>query len=212
MAESMSGPVSQCPWCSAPLPDPAVERCPSCGAHLAGTGPEGEIKGVTTLDTEAILRARSEVSRPRSRILSFITGEVVPETGEGPASPESLAPPPDDVRREMLRLQLEAERADLAAETVALKSDELAKRGIHLSEIGGDESVLALPASAPAEGEAGRGQVPAGAADVVPAPSADALPAATPLPASTALPATPAATEPAAPASSADAEGPPGPA
>jgi len=144
MAEPMSGPESHCPWCSAPLPDASVERCPSCGAALAATGPEGEIKGVTTLDTEAILRARSDVARPRSRILSFITGEVTTDTG-GSASPESLAPPPDEVRREMLRLQLEAERADLAAETVALKSDELAKIGIPLSQLGIDESALAEP-------------------------------------------------------------------
>jgi hypothetical protein len=208
MAESMSGPVSQCPWCSAPLPDPAPERCPSCDAHVTATGAEGEIKGVTTLDTEAILRARSEVARPRSRILSFITGEVVAETGDGPASPESLAPPPDDVRREMLRLQLEAERADLAAETVALKSDELAKRGIHLSEIGGDEAVLAQTAP-PAEGGS---DVPmAAAADGAAAATPDALPAATPLPAATALPGTPAA-EPPAPAPDADAQEPSAPA
>ena len=30
MAEAMSDPAALCPWCSAPLPDPAVERCPSC--------------------------------------------------------------------------------------------------------------------------------------------------------------------------------------
>ena len=154
MAEAMSGPAALCPWCSAPLPDAAVERCPNCGAALAATG-EGEIKGVTTLDTEAILRARADVARPRSRILSFITGEVPTETG-APASPESLAPPPDEVRREMLRLQIEAERADLAAETVALKSDELAKIGIPLSQLGVDEASLAQPAGGaapPAVGE-----------------------------------------------------------
>src|SRR3954454_9617573 len=145
MAEPMSGPETHCPWCSAPLADPTVERCPSCGSALPVTGPEGEIKGVTTIDTEAILRARSDVARPRSRILSFITGEVTTETG-GSASPESLAPPPDEVRREMLRLQLEAERADLAAETVALKSDELAKIGIPLAQLGVDGATLARPA------------------------------------------------------------------
>lgn len=200
MAEAMNGPVSHCPWCSAALPDAAAAVCPSCGAALAATTAEGEIKGVTTLDTEAILRARSEVSRPRSRILSFITGEVVPETGDGPASPESLAPPPDEVRREMLRLQLEAERADLAAETVALKSDELAKRGIHLSEIGGDEAVLAQPAVAPAEGEAEAGPAAEGAAGApaATAPSTEALTAAMALPAATALPG-PTAAPPAVP-------------
>jgi hypothetical protein len=176
MAEAMSGPAALCPWCSAPLPDAAVERCPTCGAALAATGAEGEIKGVTTLDTEAILRARSDVARPRSRILSFITGEIVPETG-GPASPESLAPPPDDVRREMLRLQLEAERADLAAETVAMKSDELAKIGIPLSQLGVDESALSEPAavasSPDAEAETATPvDAAAGSRDAVPEPAA----------------------------------------
>jgi hypothetical protein len=96
----------------------------------------GDIKGVTTLDTEAILRARSELSRPRSnRLLSFITGEVPAET-EVPADPASLARPDEAVRREMLRLQIEAETADLQAESIALKADELARRGIHLSALG----------------------------------------------------------------------------
>jgi hypothetical protein len=139
MADSMTGSAARCPWCSSVLPDAAPERCPSCGAVLAVVpDAPAEIKGVTTLDTEAIIRARSEVARPQrtNRLLSFITGEVSVDTGP-PPSPESLAPPADEVRREMLRLQLEAERANLAAETIALKSDELARRGIHVSELGG---------------------------------------------------------------------------
>ncbi len=139
MADPMTGPVTRCPWCSAELPIPGAERCPTCGAALVSTTgmPDAEIRGVTTVDPEAILAARSEGARPMSRFLSFITGDAPPETG-GPASPESLAPPPDDVRREMLRLEYEARRADLEAETVALKSDELARRGIHVSQLGGD--------------------------------------------------------------------------
>ena len=111
-------------------------------------GPDvgGDIKGVTTLDTEAILRARSEVSRPRSnRLLSFITGEV-PQEPPPPSNPDSIAPPDDAVRLEMLRLQLAAESADIEAEAVALKADELARRGIHVSELG------EVVAEAPAEG------------------------------------------------------------
>jgi hypothetical protein len=213
MAEAMSGPVTNCPWCSAPLPEGQTEHCPSCGAALAASGAEGDIKGVTTLDPEAILRARADVARPRSRILSFITGEVVPETG-GPASAESLAPPPDEVRREMLRMQLEAERAEIAAETVALKSDELEKIGIPLSQLGADESVLGPTTSLePSEAEAAEASAmeaahaeTGGAAE----PSADAsvataLPAATALPSSTALPPPP-------PGEAADAEEPPAPA
>ena len=135
MADPMNGPITRCPWCSAALPAPDVERCPACGATLASaTGTEPQLPGVTTLDPEAILRARSEVSRPRSRILSFISGEVAVETGS-PTDAGSIAPPSDEVRREMLRLQIEAERADLEAETVALKSDVLAQQGIPLSQL-----------------------------------------------------------------------------
>jgi hypothetical protein len=103
---------------------------------VAAPDAPGEIKGVTTLDTEAILRARSELSRPRSnRFLSFITGEMPVET-DVPADPASFARPDGAVRREMLRLQIEAETADLQAESIALKADELARRGIHLSALG----------------------------------------------------------------------------
>lgn len=137
MVQSMSDLDTRCPWCSAPLADAAAERCPSCGAMLVSVGgTEPQLPGVTQLDAEAIIRARSEVARPRSRLFSFLTGSEVPETG-GPASAESLAPPPDDVRREMLRLQLEAERADADAERVALKSDVLAEQGIHVNDLGG---------------------------------------------------------------------------
>jgi hypothetical protein len=114
----------------------------------------GEIKGVTTLDTEAILRARSEVSRPRgNRFLSFITGEVV-EVAAPPENPDSIAPPDVEVRREMLRLRMAAETADLEAEAVALKADELARRGIHISELapaGSDEPATSPDATASAE-------------------------------------------------------------
>jgi hypothetical protein len=134
MADALSGSITRCPWCSAELPVPDVEHCPSCGAALiTATGTEPDIRGVTTLDPEAILRARSEVSRPRSRILSFITGEAPVEVDEEDAS--SFAPPSDEVRREMLRLQIEAERADLEAESIALKSDVIAEQGINLADL-----------------------------------------------------------------------------
>ena len=135
MADPMTGPAPHCQWCSAELPAPDVPVCPSCGATLTSTGgTDADIKGVTTLDTEAILRARSEVARPRSRLLSFITGEAPPETA-GPPSAESLARPDDAVRREMLRLQLEAERADLEAEAVAMKTEVVVEQGINLAEM-----------------------------------------------------------------------------
>ena len=138
----MSDPMTHCPWCSVLLPEPGVEHCPACGAALTAVPDSpAEIKGVTTLDTEAILRARSEVSKPRyNQLMSLITGEVPVDTTT-PAAAEVFAPPPDDVRREMLRLEAEARQADHVAETVALKSDELARLGIHISELGVDEPV-----------------------------------------------------------------------
>lgn len=155
MADPMTGPITRCPWCSAELSIPGAERCLACGAALVSQtgGPDPEIRGVTTLDTEAILRARSEVARPRSRLFSFITGESAPETG-GPASPGSLARPPDEVRREMLRLRLEAERADLVAEAVALRSDVFARQGIHVSQLGGEPEATEATEATAGEDEA----------------------------------------------------------
>ena len=169
MADPMTGPTTRCPWCSAELPAPDVEHCPSCGAALTpAAGTEPQLPGVTTLDPEAILRARSEVARPRSRILSFITGEVTVESANA-TDPASFAPPSDDVRREMLRLQLEAERADLEAETVALKADVLAQRGIHVSDLGGSPAEADPASAAPAPADAAGPADPESAAPAAPA-------------------------------------------
>jgi hypothetical protein len=183
MADPMTGPITRCPWCSAELPAPDANRCPSCQAQLtSATGTEPQLPGVTTLDAEAILKARAELARPRSRLLSFITGEAPTETA-GPASPDSLAPPSGDVRREMLRLQIEAEVADLEAETVALKADVLAEQGISLAEL------------AAADAEAGAG-APVAASARVASPAPPTAPATAPAPSS----ATVATPSPAAPA------------
>jgi hypothetical protein len=138
MADPTTGTAPRCQWCSAPLPAADLDICPSCGATLSSAPDTGEIRGVTTLDTEAILRSRSEASRPRSRLLSFITGEEPVELG-GPEEAESLAPPDDAVRREMLRLQFEAERADLEAESIANKTDVVLDEGIDLATLGNAE-------------------------------------------------------------------------
>jgi ribosomal protein S27E len=135
MSEPMSTSEIRCPWCSAVLPDAAAEKCPQCGAQLTrASGSDANVPGVTALDPEAILRARSEVGRSRGGLLGFLTGRDLPES-DGPDTAASLAPPDDEVRREMLRLQLEAEQADAVAESVALRSDVLAERGIHLDQL-----------------------------------------------------------------------------
>ncbi len=152
MPDALSGSLSRCPWCSAELPADLpggdAATCPSCGATLASaTGPEPDIRGVTTLDHEAILRARSEASRPRSRLLSFITGDASTPVTSDPAAAASLAPPGAAVRREMLRLEIEAQRAELEAESVALKTDVVVEQGIDLASLG-DEAEDAPTADA----------------------------------------------------------------
>ena len=184
MADPTTGTTPRCQWCSAPLPAADLDTCPSCGATLSSAPDTGEIRGVTTLDTEAILRSRSEASRPRSRLLSFITGEEPVELG-GPEEAESLAPPDDAVRREMLRLQFEAERADLEAESIANKTDVVLDEGIDLAALGtaADEDLAdvqaaqagaPIPARAPTTSTAPAGPPPApspGPADEAPAPA-----------------------------------------
>ena len=143
----MTDATPRCPWCSAELPPGAHESCPSCGATLLGPAGEPDIKGVTSLDPMAIIQARADVARPRNRIMSFITGDT-PTEQDPTANAESLAPPDLAVRREMRRLEIEAERADLEAETVALKTDVVVEMGIPLSALGGADADLAQAAMA----------------------------------------------------------------
>ena len=87
MADPMSGPITRCPWCSAELSIPGAESCLQCGATLVSApGTQQEIRGVTALDPEAILRGRSETSRPRSGLFSFITGKSASDA-EVPENP-----------------------------------------------------------------------------------------------------------------------------
>jgi len=81
------------------------------------------VPGVTAIDAEAIIRAgRDAKPRQRSRLMSWISGEY-PED-EAPAPPGSLDPPSADVRREMLRLELEAQVANLQAEAGAMAAEQ----------------------------------------------------------------------------------------
>jgi hypothetical protein len=111
--------VSVCPWCSANYTgDP--DTCPSCGAALAvDPATDPALPGLTAIDAAAIVRAKTPVARPRNRLLSWISGEYPDET-PSPTEAGALAPPDLDVRREMLRLELEAEVANLQAEAGAL--------------------------------------------------------------------------------------------
>ena len=118
-AAQPAGPT--CPWCSAELPSAATSTCPSCGATLIGET-DAPLPGLTTIDPEAVARGiKPATPERRSKLVSWITGDD--EGGEeAPATHESLAPPPPEVQREMLRMELEAEVANLQAEADALAS------------------------------------------------------------------------------------------
>jgi len=122
--ESLAGgsDASICPWCSATYTG-EPEHCPSCGAVLAvDPAADPSLPGLTALDPAALVRSKTPPARGRNRILSWISGEYPDEAGD-PADAGALAPPDIAVRREILRLQLEAEVANLQAEADALIAD-----------------------------------------------------------------------------------------
>jgi RNA polymerase subunit RPABC4/transcription elongation factor Spt4 len=105
----MSPAASQttpCPWCSAAVPTDAT-TCPSCGAQLREAA-QGDILGVTQIDPAAL--TRSKRIKP-SRLTAWVTGERATEEDSG----GKIEPPSEEVRREMLRLELAAIDAELEA-------------------------------------------------------------------------------------------------
>ncbi len=107
-----------CPWCSAELPSADATECPSCKATLVSTA-EAAVPGVTAIDVEAMLRGRREPTKQRGGILGWISGEAGDEMPSA-ADLKSFEAPSPDVRREMLRLEIEAERQKLEQEAAAL--------------------------------------------------------------------------------------------
>ena len=111
-----------CPWCSAPLPTGDAPACPACGAHLVEEA-EVVLPGVTAVDP-ALLAAASAPRRLKRTFGALLVrsddDEIPPPTeAEMPA----LARPDLEVRREMLRLELDARLAALQAEAHALESE-----------------------------------------------------------------------------------------
>src|SRR4051794_18804975 len=139
-----SAPEPRCMWCSAVLPSSHETTCPSCGATLVGEG-DTAVPGLTAIDADAILRnARTATrSRPRGgRLLSWISGEYSEDDAARAATPGSLSPPPADVRREMLRLELEAQVANAQAEAEALAADAAVEDGTPLARPDVDAATL----------------------------------------------------------------------
>jgi hypothetical protein len=132
IASAAPAPQPRCMWCSAELPSDHETECPSCGATLVGDT-DSQVPGVTSIDAAAIIRSvRTEKPRQRSRLLSWFSGDY--EADEKPAPPGSLAPPPLAVRREILRLELEAQVANLQAEAGAMAAEDAVESGTPIEE------------------------------------------------------------------------------
>jgi RNA polymerase subunit RPABC4/transcription elongation factor Spt4 len=101
-----SAETTTCPWCSAAVPVEAA-TCPSCGASLREAA-AGDILGVTQVDPAAISRSKGIRS---ARLAGWLGGDQpIGDTLGG-----KVEPPSEEVRREMLRLELAAIDAELEA-------------------------------------------------------------------------------------------------
>jgi hypothetical protein len=139
-----------CSWCSAEIAEGATE-CPSCGANLVPDG-DPNVPGVTAVDAASIIRSKS-TSQPRSRLLSWISGEYQTDV-PSKAEQQAIAPPDLEVRREILRLELEAEVANLQAEADALRAEAAAEgRVVDFAEPAGTAAAEGAEAEAPEEAE-----------------------------------------------------------
>jgi hypothetical protein len=137
-------PAPHCPWCSAPLASTDLTTCPSCGAQLNSPA-DADVPGVTTIDVAALAWKAGAPPR-RSRLLSWISGDDdTPPPDTSGASSAAVEPPSLAVRREMLRLELEAEGISLP----------------HDAEPSGAEEAEAVAEAQPAE--PGAGDPPSGA-------------------------------------------------
>ena len=115
-----AGVAPVCPWCSAPMSASDADTCPSCGAALKGEIAD-QLPGLTAIDAEAIIRSKNP-PKPRSRLLSWLSGDS-DEDVYRPGDAKAVAFPDVDVRREMLKLEIQADLANLQAEADAILSD-----------------------------------------------------------------------------------------
>src|SRR3954469_20082179 len=108
-----------CPWCSAAVtPETAV--CPSCLAILR-SDEEHDLPGVTSVDAASLLTRRAP---QRSKLLAWLGGDEV-EPPATIAEVDAIARPDEDVKREILRLELEERIPNLQAEADSILSDAL---------------------------------------------------------------------------------------
>ncbi len=100
-----------CGWCGTVLADEAATTCPTCGAALQPQQELPEIPGVNV----APLDVRRAVRTVNPEILALVTPPLADDIAR-PGTRPSLDPPSTSIRRVMLELEIEAQRA---AATVA---------------------------------------------------------------------------------------------
>ena len=127
--QTTSTPASEPSAHGAPRASPAgTEVCPSCGATLV-TAADGGVPGLTAIDAEAVLRTAH--SRSRAAACSG-SCPARPATRSMPRPSPSSAPWPRPMPtsgREMLRLEIEAERQRLEDEGASLASEAAEEEG-----------------------------------------------------------------------------------
>jgi hypothetical protein len=134
-----------CSWCSTENVDGSV-TCRNCGANLVPDN-DAEVPGVTAVDAASIIRSRT-TGQPDNPVLAWLNSE----------HSKAIAPPDDEVRREILRLELEAEVANLQAEAdamaadAALEAEDVAAEDVAAEEVAeGDEPAGAEAVAAAAD-------------------------------------------------------------
>jgi hypothetical protein len=113
--------VPICPWCSAALPAADATDCPSCQARLIEPL-DVVIPGVTAVDP-ALLAAAAAPRKVKRSFGSLLVGDdnEIPPPSE--AEMPALARPDADVRREILRLEMDAKLIALRAEAASRNAD-----------------------------------------------------------------------------------------
>jgi hypothetical protein len=113
--------VPACPWCSAVLPSPDTTDCPSCEARLVEPL-DVVIPGVTAVDP-VLLAAAAAPRKVKRTFGSLLVGDdnEIPPPSE--AEMPALARPDAEVRREILRLEMEAKLIALRAEVASRSAD-----------------------------------------------------------------------------------------
>ncbi len=145
-----TGDTSICPWCSATVPTEAVQ-CTSCNAVLRDAV-DDDVPGVTAVD----LAATSRLARlkPPGRVAMWLGAE---RTAENPELSGRIEPPSDEVRQEMLKLELAAIEAEIEAKrSLAEAQRNLPPDGSEPPVQGDamDGSAQTLPPTAPGETQA----------------------------------------------------------